>query len=408
MGLQSWAPYVAIFAVFYYFYEIEILCWLHGTVGILENLLVLYIRGNKFCFSNAPLNALMGLRMRSLKFYDCPDDLNDLIKPHKVFNMSDFLDNPDMCSQLEPFQRSSEPYVIKGFVDTSNIDGLSLLQQNRDLPVRVRNNSHDIYEFYQNKLTDYIWGEGIGCAWIRGMLAKDMTVGEFVDMSMNITSETEVYYSAFDFSMARILYEHLPQIHDICGNKVSVKEIDAFVTFKRNPMPWFTDLSPREKELFGDKIRHPETAVHAAGKSNHFLQVSGRKTWTMISPKYKHRLYLWHDQKPMYGLCLGGRVTLPCVPRYQITLEPGDLLYVPPWWFHEINNIKEEGEEYSLNWAIATRYYQEEAFEANWFSTFFMKYQQGLKPNLTDGQNAVGLEKYLNGFKEQFLESYSL
>lgn len=87
---------------------------------------------------------------------------------------------------------------------------------------------------------------------------------------------------------------------------------------------------------------------HDAGVWNMFYQVDGRKTWWFIDP---------YDSFLGYPVALLGRAAgiLMCLwpneynkeafplfqycPIYSATLEPGDVLFNPPWWWHSIKNV---------------------------------------------------------------------
>jgi hypothetical protein len=92
------------------------------------------------------------------------------------------------------------------------------------------------------------------------------------------------------------------------------------------------------------------TPFHCAVAPNWFVQVQGRKRWTFVHP----------DHTPMMYSVIGGdayfagslleypepspeemAVDFPLwqfCPRYEVVLEPGDVLYNPPWYWHRIRN----------------------------------------------------------------------
>ena len=91
------------------------------------------------------------------------------------------------------------------------------------------------------------------------------------------------------------------------------------------------------------------SSVHCAIGGNFFTEVSGRKRWTFIDPRYGPHLHAipgrpFQFLKSAYG---GSRVqteldegaVIALLPRYEVVLEPGDLLYNPPWWWHEVDNL---------------------------------------------------------------------
>lgn len=87
------------------------------------------------------------------------------------------------------------------------------------------------------------------------------------------------------------------------------------------------------------------TPVHAAPSCNFFVQVHGKKTWTMFEPRDRIFLdvksirsyYYYSEQDPdrppddQFPLFKFAR-------RYQVTLEPGDILWVPPFMWHHVKN----------------------------------------------------------------------
>lgn len=91
----------------------------------------------------------------------------------------------------------------------------------------------------------------------------------------------------------------------------------------------------------------PDTAssLHCAVGGNFFVNVVGKKRWTLIDPKYTPHFkttpssnfgfvisgYDLEDPEQMYTL---NRT----IPMYEVVLEPGDCLYVPPWWLHHVRN----------------------------------------------------------------------
>lgn len=89
---------------------------------------------------------------------------------------------------------------------------------------------------------------------------------------------------------------------------------------------------------------------HNAAVHNWFYMVDGRKKWYFIDPYDSFLIYplfragkaaavascLYPDEYnkaayPLFKYC----------PSYVVTLEPGDVLYNPPWWWHGIRNETE-------------------------------------------------------------------
>ncbi len=87
--------------------------------------------------------------------------------------------------------------------------------------------------------------------------------------------------------------------------------------------------------------------IHAGGSGNFFCQVKGRKHWTLIDPRYSAFLKGRVARSGIHAQSLfdGPDVPLDTVPdiikrlpRYEVWLEEGDVLWNAPWWWHRIVN----------------------------------------------------------------------
>lgn len=89
------------------------------------------------------------------------------------------------------------------------------------------------------------------------------------------------------------------------------------------------------------------TDLHAASEGSLSLHVKGKKTWVLLDPDYTPLLHArprpvkgaW--RKPFFRLdCVESfgkqALFLQNVPRYQTTLNGGDLLFNPAWWWHAV------------------------------------------------------------------------
>jgi hypothetical protein len=90
------------------------------------------------------------------------------------------------------------------------------------------------------------------------------------------------------------------------------------------------------------------TAFHCAGTQNLFFNIYGKKTWTFVSPKDTIAMYPTIRENALY---FNSQVASDSDPRdnqdfplfdyidkYQATLEPGDILVSPEYWWHEVQN----------------------------------------------------------------------
>lgn len=101
------------------------------------------------------------------------------------------------------------------------------------------------------------------------------------------------------------------------------------------------------------------SGYHCAGIWNFFFMVEGRKKWTFVDPEYTWMLY---PSMTAAALAYASLVSFPdqadlshyrlykYCPRFSVTLESGDVLFNPPWWWHTVDNLT------PTSVAVATRW----------------------------------------------------
>ena len=99
--------------------------------------------------------------------------------------------------------------------------------------------------------------------------------------------------------------------------------------------------------------------LHCGGSGNFFTQIKGKKHWTFIDPKYscllKGRLSLSGIHAQTLFDMPDRSIKIPPeifnhLPRYEVLLEPGDIIWNPPWWWHRVHNVSDK-----LNIGMAIR-----------------------------------------------------
>ena len=101
------------------------------------------------------------------------------------------------------------------------------------------------------------------------------------------------------------------------------------------------------------------TPFHHAAVYNWFYQVDGKKHWWFIDP---------YDSFLTYPVAILGRAAgfsfclfpyeynekafplFQYCPMYSAVLEPGDVLFNPPWWWHAIKNVTETTVAVASRW----------------------------------------------------------
>lgn len=89
-----------------------------------------------------------------------------------------------------------------------------------------------------------------------------------------------------------------------------------------------------------------KTHLHAASEHNLFTQVYGRKHWILYPPAYDCVLRPPVNRTPYFHSAFDPDhpdfETYPemqYLDRYECTLEPGDILFNPPSWWHHVTNL---------------------------------------------------------------------
>lgn len=90
------------------------------------------------------------------------------------------------------------------------------------------------------------------------------------------------------------------------------------------------------------------SVYHCAGIWNFFLMVEGSKKWTFVDPELTWMMYPEINAGIIAAASLVTRPDMANLeryelyqrcPRYWATLEHGDVLLNPPWWWHTVDNL---------------------------------------------------------------------
>ena len=128
-------------------------------------------------------------------------------------------------------------------------------------------------------------------------------------------------------------------------------------------------------QLFLATSKGTGTHSHCADGNNLFFQIHGEKKWTFVHPDYLWLMYPMLDKSflfcasflkndyqedyltqyaPLQNYC----------PRYEAVVEPGDVLLIPAWQWHGVDNLTDE------TIAVATRWSMVKQKRANTFFDF--------------------------------------
>lgn len=167
-------------------------------------------------------------------------------------------------------------------------------------------------------------------------------VGEIVTRILEGGPEkfgTQMILKAFPVVMERFLNEN-KWLEAIFGfQRVEVwRKMGSTVT-----VPVFMSRGMKSdpaKKTLGETTR---TDLHCEPISNLVAQTVGGKVWTLIEPQYSYllrptvapdgRAYFYSNLDPFDPQALAS------VPRYEVTTQKGDVLYVPTWTWHRVQYL---------------------------------------------------------------------
>jgi len=119
-------------------------------------------------------------------------------------------------------------------------------------------------------------------------------------------------------------------------------------------------------QTFIGNSRSKPTALHNANDANLFVQVSGRKEWCFYSPEHSFAI----NPGPIKSEYRTQRAGAPhfdpfnpdyaqfphmrAVPSFRAVLEPGDVLWNPPYWWHAVRNLSDWTVGAGYRWVTPT------------------------------------------------------
>jgi hypothetical protein len=120
--------------------------------------------------------------------------------------------------------------------------------------------------------------------------------------------------------------------------------------------------SPQKVALFASAQRGTGTHMHCEDNYNTFLLMEGRKRFLLVDPNHLPLAYpyLTHTNNFQLSLMPTGEddpafPLFSYCPRYKVDLEPGDALFLPPWWYHSVTNLEAKTFALAMRWPTRRR-----------------------------------------------------
>ena len=157
----------------------------------------------------------------------------------------------------------------------------------------------------------------------------------------------------------RIFEQHPHLIRDLAIDRLRPVDGDSFA-----------------QQVFIGTKRGTGSAFHCAGIVNLFYQLEGCKRWTLVHPEYTFLLYPYLSRGNWYQTSLVGvprtdrdYADVPLYrycPRFTVDLEKGDVLLIPSWWYHAVDNVTER------TLGVATRWRDPQQVDSNRIFNFLL------------------------------------
>lgn len=244
--------------------------------------------------------------------------------------------------------KSMEHSDAGSFIDIEEVDYISPedFKKNyldKGIPLVIRNAAKD-WDCY-SKWTPEFFGENYGDDEI--VLTEDHIATD--DSALGRITLREIVDNLDDGDIAKyarfvpILSYH-PELFQDFDTQWLAERID-----KNNKLKLWGEKGPgtslRSHLFLGRK--GAKTEVHCALTNNMFINVYGRKQWHLISPKYDPMMYSPVNWGPgLYGTELSPEASdfekyplQKYISGYKFVLEPGDILFNPPFWWHHVKNL---------------------------------------------------------------------
>ena len=110
------------------------------------------------------------------------------------------------------------------------------------------------------------------------------------------------------------------------------------------------------------------SSLHCAIGGNFFFNIHGKKKWILIDPKYS--MFMKSTPAEKFGFVISGHdienleqfgILNEVIPKYEVILEPGDVLFVPPWYWHHVKNVS----NFTIGIAIRDHTAYKQSFQNN-------------------------------------------
>lgn len=181
--------------------------------------------------------------------------------------------------------------------------------------------------------------EGVG---VESVYIKDVTLSELID---NVRDGGEYYASNLED-----LFNDNPELRA----DLSLREVERYSSAHALPGKKKWSI-PRKGQILSTQLfissAKGRAGYHCASGGNFFVQVYGRKRWIFVNARHTPFMYpairkdFFYSSSPVDDrlerdeLSAEGYGLYNAVPKYEVVLDPGDVLLSPQWWWHAVDNL---------------------------------------------------------------------
>lgn len=279
-----------------------------------------------------------GNKPQSDKYYD---NKNQIKRENcKLYKITRWFERLSWSNQLFKYPTKTSLDLPIVYIDQITPEVFNLLTNNKTKPIVIRGLIKDTTAF--NKWNPTYFQENYG----------DIEVITLDNKKTGMRAYT---------SFAIPLGQNKNNLYDIIEDMKNPK--DTKCTYINNVTSIFNDCPKLLEDLELDKLKYIDekinintvlkvnlfmgpvttgSSLHCAVGGNFFFNIYGHKRWILIDPKYTP--YLSSTPAHNFSFVISGEDVenpselLQKIPKYEIILEPGDVLFNPPWWWHAVHN----------------------------------------------------------------------
>lgn len=196
-------------------------------------------------------------------------------------------------------------------------------------------------ELFKQRYADEIVPSRINATTTTDYRTADLTMAELVDDMLN---DGEFHGTGFE-----AVLNHNPELRE----DLDVPRLEPYAippSRKKAPLGLHRVMGRVFSTQMFMAAPRATTGWHCAGPTNLFAMIYGKKHWTLVHPRYTPFMHTVIRKDRFYFLSLldhrisddevksQGYQLYPHIPKCEAIVDAGDMLFVPSWWWHAVDN----------------------------------------------------------------------